>query len=224
MDVVRFFVDSMVGNNLSSDEIIAKLIEMGFDSSVVEQAVLEVGPSLGDAMDYIFNGHNQNRKGNVATSSRCKSTLRSSFGSLCQKRQSSILEHFQSTSRPKRSRCDNVADGFVSGSEVLSCTVDEKEECPVVDCGKIESAIEALPVRGVEEAEIGSDWEERANSVLQKHFGYHSLKGFQKEALGAWVANQDCLVLAATGSGTVSFCSVIAFGFSGCYFFLIGDK
>lgn len=45
------------------------------------------------------------------------------------------------------------------------------------------------------------DWEVKADMLLQKHFGYQSLKRFQKEALGAWVAQKDCLVLAATGSG-----------------------
>ncbi|XP_008805756.2 ATP-dependent DNA helicase Q-like SIM isoform X1 [Phoenix dactylifera] len=50
-----------------------------------------------------------------------------------------------------------------------------------------------------EEAEL--DWEDKVSSVLQKHFGFSSLKGFQKEALEAWLAHRDCLVLAATGSG-----------------------
>ncbi|CAN6468829.1 unnamed protein product [Victoria cruziana] len=45
------------------------------------------------------------------------------------------------------------------------------------------------------------NWEERANVLLRRHFGIPALKGFQKEALQAWVSNRDCLVLAATGSG-----------------------
>ncbi|KAK1430110.1 hypothetical protein QVD17_12627 [Tagetes erecta] len=45
------------------------------------------------------------------------------------------------------------------------------------------------------------DWEVRANMLLQQHFGYASLKRFQREALGAWIAQKDCVVLAATGSG-----------------------
>ncbi|KAG8390992.1 hypothetical protein BUALT_Bualt01G0141700 [Buddleja alternifolia] len=48
---------------------------------------------------------------------------------------------------------------------------------------------------------IGFDWEEKVNNLIQKHFGYPSMKGFQKEVLAAWIKNQDCLVLAATGSG-----------------------
>ncbi|KAF3774526.1 ATP-dependent DNA helicase Q-like SIM [Nymphaea thermarum] len=48
---------------------------------------------------------------------------------------------------------------------------------------------------------LESNWEERANVILRRHFGIPALKGFQKQALQAWVDNRDCLVLAATGSG-----------------------
>jgi Werner syndrome ATP-dependent helicase len=74
-----------------------------------------------------------------------------------------------------------------------------------VDCGKVENAVDGLPVWCKEEVGFGLDWEERANRVLQERFGYSSLKSFQKEALAAWAAHQDCLVLAATGSGIVFF-------------------
>lgn len=46
---------------------------------------------------------------------------------------------------------------------------------------------------------------ERIEAILQKYFGFGSLKGFQKEALDTWSSNKDCLVLAATGSGTYLF-------------------
>ncbi|XP_031485472.1 ATP-dependent DNA helicase Q-like SIM isoform X2 [Nymphaea colorata] len=48
---------------------------------------------------------------------------------------------------------------------------------------------------------LESNWEARANVILRRHFGIPALKGFQKQALQAWVDNRDCLVLAATGSG-----------------------
>ncbi|GAV86974.1 DEAD domain-containing protein/Helicase_C domain-containing protein [Cephalotus follicularis] len=51
------------------------------------------------------------------------------------------------------------------------------------------------------ELDIGSAWEQKLIGVVQNHFGYSSLKNFQKHALAAWLANQDCLVVAATGSG-----------------------
>ncbi|KAG0482314.1 hypothetical protein HPP92_010398 [Vanilla planifolia] len=44
-------------------------------------------------------------------------------------------------------------------------------------------------------------WENKISDALQKHFGFSSLKGFQKDAIKAWLANKDCLILAATGSG-----------------------
>lgn len=50
--------------------------------------------------------------------------------------------------------------------------------------------------------EIGlEDWEQKVRGILKKHFGFSSLKSFQKEAMEAWLAHRDCLVLAATGSG-----------------------
>jgi hypothetical protein len=40
--------------------------------------------------------------------------------------------------------------------------------------------------------------------VLQKHFGFSSLKAFQKEVLDAWFAHGDCVLQAAAGSGVFS--------------------
>ncbi|KAH7414572.1 hypothetical protein KP509_14G000300 [Ceratopteris richardii] len=40
-----------------------------------------------------------------------------------------------------------------------------------------------------------------AETALRKYFGLFSMKPFQIEAFQAWANNQDCLVLAATGSG-----------------------
>lgn len=56
-----------------------------------------------------------------------------------------------------------------------------------------------------EEASYDCKTENRIEAILQKHFGFGSLKGFQKEALDTWSSNKDCLVLAATGSGTYLF-------------------
>ncbi|KAL5647568.1 hypothetical protein ACJX0J_041923, partial [Zea mays] len=38
------------------------------------------------------------------------------------------------------------------------------------------------------------------SALLQKHFGFSSLKAFQKEVLDAWFAHGDCVLLAATRS------------------------
>ncbi|ONM08504.1 hypothetical protein ZEAMMB73_Zm00001d033732 [Zea mays] len=42
------------------------------------------------------------------------------------------------------------------------------------------------------------------SAVLQKHFGFSSLKAFQKEVLDAWFGHEDCVLLAAIGSGAFS--------------------
>ncbi|MCO5583006.1 hypothetical protein L7F22_036912 [Adiantum nelumboides] len=41
----------------------------------------------------------------------------------------------------------------------------------------------------------------KAENASSKHFGFSRLKPFQMDALKAWANQQDCLVLAATGSG-----------------------
>ncbi|KAJ6683047.1 ATP-DEPENDENT DNA HELICASE Q-LIKE SIM [Salix koriyanagi] len=201
-----------MGKAVACDGIVEKLIEMGFESCAAEQAVKEVGPSLDKAVDYILNcssGRNCEGSGGMSSSSKCSTSSRSGkrmlSGSACsgQKRQSSILEHFRLPRSVKRGMLSsNVSDILVSGSKVLPLSVNECEEsCLSVDCGKAEDVVDGLPVRCKEKVVSGLDWEERANRVLQERFGYSSLKGFQKEALAAWAAHQDCLVLAATGSG-----------------------
>lgn len=197
---------------MACDGTVEKLIEMGFESCAAEQAVKEVGPSLDKAVDYLLNGsssRNCEGSGAMTSSSECftssKSGKRMLSGSAYsgRKRQSSILEHFRLPRSVKRGMLSSdVSDVLVSGSKVLPLSVNGCEEsCVSVDCGKVENVVDGLPVWCKEEVGFGLDWEERANRVLQERFGYSSLKGFQKEALAAWAAHQDCLVLAATGSG-----------------------
>lgn len=201
---------------MACDGTVEKLIEMGFESCAAEQAVKEVGPSLDKAVDYLLNGsssRNCEGSGAMTSSSECftssKSGKRMLSGSAYsgRKRQSSILEHFRLPRSVKRGMLSSdVSDVLVSGSKVLPLSVNGCEEsCVSVDCGKVENAVDGLPVWCKEEMSFGLDWEERANRVLRERFGYSSLKGFQKEALAAWAAHQDCLVLAATGSGIVFF-------------------
>ncbi|XP_041022267.1 ATP-dependent DNA helicase Q-like SIM isoform X2 [Juglans microcarpa x Juglans regia] len=179
----------MDGNDTSSDQVIEKLIEMGFEDFAVKEGVKARGPSFVDALDYILNGPCRNG-GGTSSSSRCstgnrKALQKRAFSSLhpsSETRQSSILDHFQFKARPKPSKVDVVPDMLVSGSNVSPSYVEDHRDC-------------------TQELEIGTDWEKKVISLLQNHFGYSSLKNFQKEALAAWFANQDCLVLAATGSG-----------------------
>jgi Werner syndrome ATP-dependent helicase len=57
----------------------------------------------------------------------------------------------------------------------------------------------------LENSRGGFDRTDRVSAIFQKHFGFSCVKWFQKEALDAWFAHKDCLVLAATGSGSLLF-------------------
>ncbi|KAJ4719432.1 ATP-dependent DNA helicase [Melia azedarach] len=198
----------MSGVDSSSDEVIAKLIDMGFENSAIMEAVEAIGPSLHGAIEYILNGSLRNPIGK-SSSSICSTSDGKTLGkrtllsasSPGVMRQSSLLDHCQFTTRYKRGKSKAVADLPVSLSMVPSSIVEEhKESCPEMHC-RHENKPEFLPVWCPGEVDIGSDWEVKVNSLLKKHFGYSSLKNFQKEALSAWLTHQDCLVLAATGSG-----------------------
>ncbi|XP_031269531.1 ATP-dependent DNA helicase Q-like SIM [Pistacia vera] len=109
----------MSGNG---DQVIAKLIEMGFENSAVVEAVEAVGPLFDEAIEYVLNGSNRNCNGVSNTSSSSHCFKNNGNGKTQGKRglgQSSILDHFQS--RQKRSQSDVVSDGLVSraGSVVL---------------------------------------------------------------------------------------------------------
>ena len=163
------------GNGESSEESIAKLIEMGFEKAKAIEAVKNAGLSIGDGIEYILNGFHP-KSIDVATNSSTSSA--SDFKTSGQKRQSSILDHFRPNTRAVKR-----AKSFV------------QENYPV------EALPESFPVHGSGDSVTGCDWEEKAKSLLKKHFGYTLLKSFQREALAAWMSGQDCLVLAATGSG-----------------------
>ncbi|KAA3472653.1 ATP-dependent DNA helicase Q-like SIM [Gossypium australe] len=198
----------MGGNDVSSDQVIKKLIEMGFEHSNAIEAVKAVGPSVDDAVEYVLNGCGRNPLSGT-TSFQCSSRDVKSLGkrvmtssqSKGEIRQSRIWEHFRPTSKPKRSRGNDVSDGVMSGSNVLPSPVEEHKEPILLIDNQFENVAEPSQVCCSEELNIGTNWESRVNGLLRKHFGYSSLKSFQKEALAALLAHQDCLVLAATGSG-----------------------
>lgn len=176
---------------MSSKEVIAKLTEMGFENSNVLEAVKVVGPSVDDAVEYMLKGCG--RDSHMETSSSTKPGI--FVKSLGQKRQSSILEHFKSINRTNR---------------VVTGVVEQKKEPHSGESYCVETSPDTFPVHCSDREEIRPDWEQKVHSLLQKRFGYFSLKSFQREALSSWLARQDCLVLAATGSGNfyvyVCFC------------------
>ncbi|KAG5541525.1 hypothetical protein RHGRI_021380 [Rhododendron griersonianum] len=200
----------MEGRCVSSDQVFAELIGMGFEFSDVAEAVKAVGPSVETAVEYILNGSHRNSTV-ASTSSKLpisnvkalgKRTLSTSCSSY-RMRQSTIKEHLQSAGRPKRSKTDNVSDVSVSGSQLLLEPLRESDEpLHAVESNlKIEQETILQRSPGQEELDIGPGWEQKVKNLLLKHFGFSSLRSFQKDAVATWLAQRDCLVLAATGSG-----------------------
>ncbi|XP_022965576.1 ATP-dependent DNA helicase Q-like SIM [Cucurbita maxima] len=113
-------------------------------------------------------------------------------------RQSSILDHFSLTNRGKRSKTEAEPVLPISEPEVSHYPVEDTQEHRICD---LQAESDSYLVDWSQEPDTLLDWEKKLNRLLKKHFGYPSLKKFQKEALEAWLNNQDCLVLAATGSG-----------------------
>ncbi|XP_010455101.1 PREDICTED: ATP-dependent DNA helicase Q-like SIM isoform X2 [Camelina sativa] len=188
--------------DLSSDQVVMKLVEMGFEKLDALEAVKAVGNSCDDAVEYILKGH-QTTGGFKPASSLCftrstktlgKRAMPSSFSSGS-KRQSSLLDHFRSVDQKKKK-----GDSF--GNAVVVTVSDSSEEqrksfAPV--CLESSFFTETELRNGCSEA--SSTWEKRVMSILRNRFGISSLRSFQREALSTWIAHKDCLVLAATGSG-----------------------
>ncbi|KAF6135963.1 hypothetical protein GIB67_006855, partial [Kingdonia uniflora] len=180
----------MEKSDVSSDHVIAELIEMGFELSLVLEAIESVGSSLNDAVEFILNA--SHRKENTSNKRTLEKIFMPGLRSSGPMKQFSIMDHLQSWSKPKRIRTHIASDASVSGSDIAFTPMEEKTLSP--------SSTSINPRRTMAQ-EVGSDWEEKVTKLLCNHFGFSSLKSFQKEALEAWLANQDCLVLAATGSG-----------------------
>lgn len=173
----------MDGNNTSSAQVIAEMIGMGFDYTDIIEAIKVAGPSIPSAVEHILNSTARTPKLH-AHNGRMKTVLRKQpFRSCRQVRQSKIFDHFHSN--------------------------DAKEESPQM--GVDPNPIVLSEPFEAQDLDIAYDWEQRVSLLMQKHFGFSSLKTFQKEALSAWLAHKDCLVLAATGSGNICAlpCSVV---------------
>ncbi|CAL0320970.1 unnamed protein product [Lupinus luteus] len=198
----------MDGNNLSSDQVIAEMLDMGFEHSNIVEAIKVVGPSITSVVDHILNGASvvsrTNCEASSSTSTAIKSKVHANNGEVLKKRtllpsgqvrQSRILDHFQPTNgKVKESTKSHVAVDAVGNVEEHKEPFSEVVVDPCVMSGSVVADSE-------DDLDITYDWEKKAGTILQKHFGFSSLKSFQKKALNAWFAHKDCLVLAATGSG-----------------------
>ncbi|GAU29355.1 hypothetical protein TSUD_31610 [Trifolium subterraneum] len=166
------------------------MVEMGFEYSKVLEAIKVVGLSIPSIVEHIFNTSTSGSSSNGVTHfskslpNNGKALKKRAFSSSVQVPKSRTISHyFQSTNKVNEKNKNVVVDVDDDGDDV-------------------EEHNESLPQMGFDlDPNIASDWEMRASILLQKHFGFSSLKSFQKEALSAWIAQRDCLVLAATGSG-----------------------
>lgn len=192
----------MAGRDETSDQIIANLVDMGFDISRITEAIEVVGPSLDNAIEFILNdSHRNNKVASTSSSSLVKNKVlgkraTTSLQSSSKLRQLNITEHLKLAPGLKRNKTRGFGYVSVSTSNFLNRHVEEPEArsnlCPETSM---------TPSNSKEKDTIGCGWENKVNNLLLRHFGYSSLKGFQKKALAAWLAHEDCLVLAATGSG-----------------------
>ncbi|KAG9444777.1 hypothetical protein H6P81_016117 [Aristolochia fimbriata] len=204
--------------NVSLDNVIAALVDMGFEISKAVEATKLVGPFLQDALDFILNGCansaavnktdsdygflDRSLSSNGCSSSGASILGKRSFSALPENRgkQSTITKQLHSLDRQKKYKQDSVPS--VPQSKVSEASLQRlthKKE-PMVEQLHVVQGEEYFPLCGAN-GEIGTDWEEKTHTILRKYFGISSLKGFQREAIEAWLANRDCLVLAATGSG-----------------------
>ncbi|KAI3445356.1 hypothetical protein Pfo_002021 [Paulownia fortunei] len=198
----------MDGNDVTSDQITAELVDMGFDISDITEAIKAVGLSLDNAIEFILNDSRRNN-GGASTSSMCLTNNKvlgkratPSLQSSGKMRQQNITEHLKLASGPKRSKTRGLCDASVSKTNFLIGHVEGPEVSSIMNTNSnLSPETFMVPSYCKDEEIVGFDWEKKVNNLIHKHFGYSSLKGFQKEVLEAWLANQDCLVLAATGSG-----------------------
>jgi werner syndrome ATP-dependent helicase len=228
------------------DQILAELLEMGFEFNQVTEAIESVGPHRDKVLELMLNpSHDISKR----SENRPASNLR----------QPSIKDHIMRFGGTKRKSCGTDVCGIASDKKTTAQTepqickpdneisyhISNSGDCEKKTCGPCQSFMEKESISkeaskgyenmdnklknhtshlggcekepGVsssicestaekdflaEEASYDCKNKNRIEAILQKHFGFGSLKGFQKEALDTWANNKDCLVLAATGSGT----------------------
>lgn len=121
------------------------------------------------------------------------------------------MEHLNMDSGSKRNKAGVLSDTSVSKADSLTGHVEGSGVSSAKDTTVNNYQQTSMKTSYCKDEElIGIEWEKRAKNLLSKHFGFSNLKDFQKEVIAAWLANQDGLVLAATGSGISHLCLSIA--------------
>lgn len=213
----------------SQDRILSELLSMGFDISAAVEALRTDGvDSIQDAVEFLLAGGSVEEQCQHGCASR--NNEEEAFYVVERDRDVKLpgdvrTEHRHTFSMDKitdigirkQDQLVGHTEGFVS-LELLtnqqkygpplsrphdhvkklysrpdSCSFNYRSENSCSSCVEIPGGIlsEVSPV----------NLEMMAREALNKHFGHKSLKNFQLEALKAWATHQDCLVLAATGSG-----------------------
>nr|GMD07873.1 ATP-dependent DNA helicase Q-like SIM isoform X1 [Ipomoea batatas] len=192
---------------MASDQVIAELVGMGFEFSDITNAVKAVGPSVSNAIEYILDGSHRNK--GTSTSSTCvdpntnsrQKRASNALHAFDRMRQSNIKESLKSACKPIKRKYNDEPVSLCE-SEALQRTLESPTELlPVMDSDMCNAHETSVPSNCKDEEVFGQDWEKKVKTLLVKHFGFSSLKSFQKQSLEAWLNHRDCLVLAATGSG-----------------------
>ncbi|XP_044965128.1 ATP-dependent DNA helicase Q-like SIM isoform X4 [Hordeum vulgare subsp. vulgare] len=182
-----------VGTDVSADHVIAELLEMGFEFDKISEAIGVVGPCRADVVEFVLNGSGSVQRkpggGSQRLSSDRSARLANPRGKF---KQSNITDHIASTAGSKTESCAKEPSTSYS---CLAANVNPASTAAICFKPKPEHQTLVDDPRGM------FDRTNKISAVLQKHFGFSCVKGFQKEALDAWFAHKDCLVLAATGSG-----------------------
>ncbi|CAL4895671.1 unnamed protein product [Urochloa decumbens] len=198
---------AVTGSDVSADGLIAELLDMGFDFDDITAAVGAIGPRRAEVLEVLLGGPGpgasagQAKRGGGAPSRPASSTAlprpagkgTKSSNPRGRLRQSSITNHISSAAGSRNESGREACASFPCSESPVDHTV----PVSVHVCSKLGSELQF----SIENTRTDCSYKDKVGAVLQKHFGFSSLKGFQMEVLNAWFAHKDCLVLAATGSG-----------------------
>ncbi|KAJ3702057.1 hypothetical protein LUZ61_005762 [Rhynchospora tenuis] len=217
-----------MAHDICADQTLAELLEMGFEFNQVTKAIESVGPHRDNVLEFLLNPPDNTLK---PSQSRPASSLKqpsikdhiSRFGSRKREQPFSSsgicgiasekegTAHISSSGDSEKKPCGPSRNPMEKESKSSENTdIKSKLKNHTSNPGGCQKKLgDSLNTCGntavtepfAEELSSNCKTENRIEAVLRKHFGFGSLKGFQKEALDTWSSNKDCLVLAATGSG-----------------------
>ncbi|KAL6607826.1 hypothetical protein ACP70R_040889 [Stipagrostis hirtigluma subsp. patula] len=191
------------GDDVAADGLIAELLDMGFEFDAITAAIGAVGPRRAEVLELVLGGSGAAQPGRGGgtrgrpASSRAR-PLPARRGAKAgnprgRLRQSSITDHLASPAGSRKESGSESSTSFPSSA----APSDPRVSISFDTCSGSGPGSQSL----VEKSRGMFEQRDKISAVLQKHFGFSCLKGFQNEALDAWFAHKDCLVLAATGSG-----------------------